>query len=99
MTGELLYLTSAAGYLVAASSVAWLIWHLTGGGRFVPIVRGLFRTVALAILFAPTLFACGAYAPMPFLVLAASDVFLPNYACSPHHSLVIWNAQYILAPT
>ena len=97
--GELVYLALLGAYVLGAVFISRFLWRATRHEAFKPARRFLTRTTALALLFAPTLFVCGASAPLPFPMLIASDLFLPDYGCSPNHYLIWWNAAFIVTPT
>jgi hypothetical protein len=91
------YLGALAGYLAAAALALWVTWRLTRSIH-APWLRICIRSAAIALLFSPTIFACGAYTPVPFPLLLASDVLQSHSPCNLGHYQVVWNAVHVVAP-
>ena len=90
------YLIAAVVYLGAAGCVLGLTWRLTRAAR--RWLRGLIRTAVIAVLFAPTIFACGGSAVIPFPLLLASDLMHPQFECNRSHFQVEWNVLHVIGP-
>jgi len=93
-----LYLGLLAAYLVTAGALFWFILRRTRRWSVMPWLQAIVRTGCIAILFAPTIFACGAAAPIPFPLLVASEILAPTSWCNLHHYQVYWNSTYIVGP-
>lgn len=61
-------------YVAVAVLTFVLVWKSTRVRG--PRARVLCRSAAFAVLFSPTAFACGAIAPVPFLILIMGDLYV-----------------------
>jgi hypothetical protein len=73
MDDILIAVLGIAGYI--AVSVAVLVWVWRLSRRIAStFARVAIRTALVAVLFAPTFFACGGASPVPFPMLVVSDI-------------------------
>jgi len=84
------------GYLAVALLLTWLSVRLTAG--LATWVQILIRSGVTAILLSPTFFACGASAPIPFIMLVFGDIFWSDSLCFRHFYQTSWNVVHIVLP-
>ena len=75
-----LYLFVLAAYFTAAFFALRWLWRKTTHLNF--WVSTVIRSCSIAIFFAPTVFACGAAAFVPFPILLISEISSEPNACS-----------------
>jgi hypothetical protein len=94
-----IYIAGMLVYIALAILAIRFIWRRTATPTWTMATRVLARSGAVAFLFSPTFYACGAAAPVPFPILLVAESFMDDGGCGRITSFLTWNVSYVVLPT